>query len=138
MLEIIHHIITFFVVFGGIISGFLLQNTYLLMAHMFFCGNIVIHWLTNDNRCILSKKEEYAEKNGYTAEVLKFVGIHIDPTNESVGNMFSYGITLTSLIVSWRILLTLTRSKTVTPLEPDSAPSAASDLAEPSQPQSPS
>jgi hypothetical protein len=137
MLQIIHHLITFFVVFGGIISGFILKNLYLLTAHMFFCGNIVIHWLTNDNRCILSKKDDYAEKNGYTAEVLKYVGIHIDPTNESIGNVFSYGITLTSLIISWRRLLSLTKNKTGTLSEPDSAPSAASDSAEPSQPQSP-
>lgn len=137
MLQIIHHIITFTIVFGGIISGFLLQNTLLLMAHMFLCGNIIIHWLTNDNRCLLSK-DEYKEKNGYTAEVLKYVGIHIDPTNESIGNMFSYGITLTSLLVSWRRLLALTRSKIATSSERDLEPKAASDSAEPSQPQSPS
>ena len=137
MLQIIHHIITFTIVFGGIISGFLLQNTFLLMVHMFLCGNIIIHWLTNDNRCLLSK-DDYQEKNGYTAEVLKYVGINIDPTNESIGNMFSYGITFTSLIISWRRLLALTRSKIETPSEPDSEPKVASDSAEPSQPQSPS
>jgi hypothetical protein len=136
MLQVVHHIITFTIVFGGIISGFLLQNTFLLMAHMFLCGNIIIHWLTNDNRCILSKND-YAEKNGYTAEVLKYIGVNIDPTDESIGNMFSYGITFTSLILSWRRLLALTRNRSESPSEPDSEQSVALDSAEPSQPQSP-
>lgn len=136
MLQIIHHIITFTIVFGGIISGFILQNTFLLMAHMFLCGNIIIHWLTNDNRCVLSV-EDYKHKNGYTAEILKYIGINIDPSNESIGNMFSYGITLTSLIVSWRRLLVLTKSKTDLPSEPDSGQLAASGSVEPSQPQFP-
>lgn len=137
MLQTIHHIITFIIVFGGLISGFLIQNTFLLMSHMFLCGNIIIHWLTNDNRCILSV-EDYEHKNGYTAEILKYIGININPANESIGNIFSYGITLTSLLVSWRRLLALTKSKIEKASEPDLAQTAVSDLDEPFQPQSPS
>lgn len=110
MLQIIHNSITCMIVFGGIISGFLLQNTFLLIAHMFLCGNIIIQWLANDNRCLLSV-EHYEHKNGYTAEILQYIGIHIDPANEVIGNIVSYGITLTSLFISWRRLLTLTRRK---------------------------
>ncbi len=105
----IHTFLTAVIVLGGIISGFIFKNVFLLKAHVILCGNIILHWLTNNNRCIISE-QDYEHKNEYTLGLLKNIGIHIDPTNDIIGNIISYGTTSTLLFISWLKLVSLTHT----------------------------
>jgi hypothetical protein len=61
---ILHVIITLFTYFGFLIAP---------KVHAPVCGAIVMHWITNNNRCFLSK--DYEDENGFTKELLAYVGI---------------------------------------------------------------
>ncbi len=61
---IIHVLIAVFGLFGWILSP---------RIHGPFCGAIVMHWLTNKNQCVLSG--DYEDDNGFTKELLEYVGI---------------------------------------------------------------
>ena len=62
--HIIHLIISAFALFGWLLSP---------RIHAPFCGAIFMHWITNNNRCVLSG--EYEDENGFTKELLGYVGI---------------------------------------------------------------
>jgi hypothetical protein len=93
-----HDAVTFFILAGGFLSS----NVYYLKAHFFFCGCIILQWLVNDNRCVLSEKE-YDDKNGYTKQLLGYVGITVPDDDCTISNCISYGSTMLSMAFSyWR------------------------------------
>lgn len=61
---ILHVVISLFGFFGFLLSP---------RIHAPFCGAILMHWITNKNRCIMSG--EYEDENGFTRELLEYVGI---------------------------------------------------------------
>ena len=97
-MEWLHNAITFFVLAGGL----LWDNIYYLKAHFFFCGCIILQWLINDNRCILSEKD-HEDKNGYTKQLLGYLGITVAEDDRVIGNSVAYGSALLSMAISyWR------------------------------------
>jgi hypothetical protein len=67
----LHYFITFYSLFGGLITS----NCKWLQIHFIFNTLILLHWLTNNNRCFLSEYD-YKE-NAYTAQLLNKLGINI-------------------------------------------------------------
>jgi hypothetical protein len=93
-----HDALTLFILFGGFLSS----NVYYLKAHFFFSGCIILQWLVNDNRCVLSEKE-YTDKNGYTKKLVNYLGITIPEDDCTISNCISYGSTILSMAFSyWR------------------------------------
>jgi hypothetical protein len=85
---IIHVIITVFAFFGWLLSP---------KIHAPFCGAIVMHWLTNNNRCVLSG--EYEDENGFTKELLAYVGIPW-PDEKMAQNAIPYALLLIPMAIS--------------------------------------
>jgi hypothetical protein len=85
---IFHSIISFFGVFGFIIAP---------RIHAPFCGAIIFHWLTNNNRCILS--DDYDDKNGFTKDLLTLMGLPW-PSSELVQSIIPYILLLIPLSIS--------------------------------------
>lgn len=80
--DIIHYIITIFLLFGSISN-----NRNLLYFHLFFCILTITHWMTNNNKCFLSEYD-YDENAGYTKQILHFFGFNLN--NEYVLNTIAY------------------------------------------------
>jgi hypothetical protein len=85
---IIHIFITVFTFFGWLVSP---------KIHAPFCGAIAMHWITNNNRCILSG--EYEDENGYTKELLEYVGIPW-PEQKMAQNAIPYVLLLVPMMIS--------------------------------------
>jgi hypothetical protein len=67
------------------------------VIHAPFCVGIIVHWLLNKNRCILS--DDYEDKNGFTTELLGRVGINI-AGNETLKSIVPYLLVAGPLAVS--------------------------------------
>jgi hypothetical protein len=91
--HIVHVAISLFIFFGFIVAP---------RIHAPFCSAILMHWFTNNNRCIMSN--EYEDQNGFTRELLEYVGI---PWPES--NMMQNAIPYILLIVPMTISVLITR-----------------------------
>jgi hypothetical protein len=84
--NIIHYLITFFIIFGGSIS----DNCNLLFVHYYFCIITILHWLTNNNKCFLSEYD-YNHDTGYSAHLLQRLGFNFDPVKDQILlNLISY------------------------------------------------
>lgn len=77
LIHYIHYIISFYIIFGGVIT----KNLTYVKIHFFVTFFIFIHWITNDGQCFLSEidYDKNTEPNGYTKHLLSLVGIHITP-----------------------------------------------------------
>jgi hypothetical protein len=73
----IHYIISFYIIFGGVIT----KNLNYVKIHFFVTFLIFIHWVTNDGQCFLSEMDydKNVEPNGYMKHLLASVGIHVTP-----------------------------------------------------------
>ncbi len=67
------------------------------VIHAPFCVGVLVHWLLNKNRCILSG--DYDDKNGFTTELLGRIGINIEG-NETLKSLIPYLLVLGPLAVS--------------------------------------
>lgn len=67
------------------------------VIHAPFCVGVLVHWLLNKNRCILSG--DYDDKNGFTTELLGRIGINIEG-NETLKSLVPYLLVLGPLAVS--------------------------------------
>lgn len=90
----LHYIVTFFILFGGIITN----NYNIIKFHIIFNTFIIIHWLTNDNKCFLSEYDNL-ESTEYTSGILKKLGINIDG-NEILINFIAYLTVIIPLFLS--------------------------------------
>ena len=71
--KIIHYLITIFILFG-----WAHDNKKLLLIHMIFICGVLIHWITNNNRCFLSEYDYGDDPNAYTKNLLNKVGIKLN------------------------------------------------------------
>ena len=92
----LHYVITGIIMLGGILT----TNSLLLKIHIFICGNVILHWLTNNNRCIISEAD-YNNNNGYTIHLLQKMGIQVDESNSILPNLVAYGSVMVVLFFSW-------------------------------------
>lgn len=76
--EVFHILIAAFIVFGWLLSP---------VIHGPACIGILVHWLINKNRCILS--EGYEDSNGFSSGLLAKVGIDIQ-SNEWLKTLLPY------------------------------------------------
>ena len=85
LIQNIHYIISLFIVFG-----FLFNNINMLKIHLIFNIIVILHWLTNNNKCFLSELEynEENQDNGYIIDIVyNIFGIRI---NKSTGEILAY------------------------------------------------
>jgi len=90
---IIHVFITLFAFFGFLVAP---------RIHAPFCGAILMHWITNNNRCVMSG--EYEDENGFTRELLAHVGIPW-PESKTAQNIVPYVLLILPMMIS--VLLTM-------------------------------
>ena len=101
--EYIHYFISFFIVFGGFI-GLLFNNMNIVKFHFIFNIFVIIHWLTNNNKCYLSEIDNPNQNDAkYTKDLLENVcGLNIN--NILLLNIISYLVVILPLILSLIIL----------------------------------
>jgi hypothetical protein len=89
-----HYVICFFILFGGIIS-----NDYnIIKIHVVFNIFVILHWLTNNNKCFLS---EYDHKgSSFIILSLDKIGINIDENNTTLVNIMTYSTVIIPLLYS--------------------------------------
>ncbi len=83
-----HILIAAFLALGWIISP---------AIHAPVCAGVLVHWLMNKNRCVMS--EGYEDNNGFSTGVLKKVGIDIS-TNETLKTVLPYVLVIIPAILS--------------------------------------
>jgi len=87
-LEVLHHSVAAYISFGWMHS---------YSTHFLFMIGVIITWIINDNKCIISKWQG-KENNQHTAEYFKKMGLNFELEEVSFINtiLFSY-VTLLSL-----------------------------------------
>jgi hypothetical protein len=90
----LHYIVTFFILFGGIITN----NYNIIKFHIIFNTFIIIHWLTNNNKCFLSEYD-HDGSNEYSSGLLKKIGINVE-NNENLLNFITYSVVIIPLFLS--------------------------------------
>ena len=104
LIHIFHRVFTYFTLFG-----FLLPKKYLIYHLLCFPG-ILIHWMTNNNKCILTELEiqlsgkswsEYESE--YSIKLLKSFGINVKKDKNTKD--FITKLYITSYTISWLISL---------------------------------
>lgn len=94
----LHYIISIYIVFGGIIFNHC-QGIY---YHILFNSIVILHWLTNNNKCFLTEYD-YENGKGYTISILNKFGFNLDPKNTKLSNIISYMTTLIPLYYSYTL-----------------------------------
>ena len=93
----LHQLITAYIVFGGLFTS----NPALLRLHIAFNVIVILHWLTNNNRCFLSG--EHDDNAGYSRSlVLKLTGVTV---SNAAANAVSYAsVILPAIFSAWKLL----------------------------------
>lgn len=92
--KIIHYLITIFILFG-----WAHHNKKLLLIHMIFICGVLIHWITNNNRCFLSEYDyEDDDPNAYTKDLLNKFGIKLN--NDKIIQYIPYLSLIIPFIIS--------------------------------------
>lgn len=83
--RLIHYIIVFFIFFG-----FLLPDKY-IKYHLFFIVILKIHWITNNDKCILTQIEQHFDNNNnnndddtkypFMNKLLDLINVHLTDKN---------------------------------------------------------
>jgi hypothetical protein len=94
---LLHWVITTFIVCGGCLLS---RWPAALKVHIIFNSLVILQWLLNNNRCILSG--EYDDDAGYTTDVLSRV-TGLDVTNAGA-NAVAYILTIGGALVSYNML----------------------------------
>lgn len=93
----IHYIISIFIVFGGLIFN----HCNGLKIHMIFNIIVILHWITNNNKCFLTEYD-YENGDGYTIGILNKFGFGLDEKNIVLSNVISYLTTIIPLYYSYK------------------------------------
>lgn len=97
----LHHVISIYVILGGLITYFYFKNCKYIVYHMYFCGFIILHWITNNNKCCLSEYD-YNDDDAYTFHVLEKFGINIKP-GDPLRNIIPYLTILIPMYISYKL-----------------------------------
>lgn len=81
--KIIHYLITLY-----IIIGWTPDNKKMLIIHIIFICGVLIHWITNNNRCFLSEYEYGDDPQAYTKNLLNKFGIKLN--NDKIIQFIQY------------------------------------------------
>lgn len=92
LLDIIHYIITIFCLFGWIIP-----NCYVLVFHASISIVVIIHWITNNNECILSQLNNES-RGEFTKNLLSLIGVKFDLDIDKY-SLYVLSYTILSIIV---------------------------------------
>ena len=101
----LHYLITFFILFGGLV-GIYTKNYNITKVHIIFNLIVIIHWLTNDNKCFLSECDNH-DDNEYSLSLFEKIGISIDKNNKEFINVITYSTVIIPLLFSVRYLINL-------------------------------
>jgi hypothetical protein len=85
---ILHSAIALFSLFGWLLFP---------RIHGPYCGAVLLHWLTNNNRCFLSG--EYEDPNGFTKDFLGAFGIGW-PRDVVAQNVVVYAMLIVPMLLS--------------------------------------
>jgi hypothetical protein len=86
--QVLHIAIAAYLAFGWV---------FFPVIHAPCCVGVIVHWLLNKNRCILSG--DYDDENGFVTELLGRIGINIQG-NETLKSLVPYLLVLGPLAVS--------------------------------------
>lgn len=92
----LHYLISAYILFGGAFSS----NCTYLKWHVAFNGFVIVHWLTNNNRCVLS--DGYEEDTGYTRHVLNTLGFPINKDDKATMMVIAYAAVVVPMLWSAR------------------------------------
>jgi hypothetical protein len=100
---LLHYCITFFVIFGGLI-GIIFNNLDIIKFHILFNILVIVHWLTNNNKCVLSEisYENNEKNNKYTDDIIS--NIFQTKLNDFQLLIISYLVIIIPMIISVIIL----------------------------------
>lgn len=87
LLYAFHLCITAFILFGFL---------FVPKIHAPFNAAVLAHWLTNNNRCILSS--EYEDPNGYTKTLFSKIGLQME--SPFIANLCNYALVGIPMLVS--------------------------------------
>lgn len=93
----LHHLIVAYILFGGVAVG---NNKQYLQYHLIFNMFILIQWLVNDNKCIISQYEGKGESE-FTQELLASFGLNVD---SRIANYIAYVLVIIPLLNTCRNL----------------------------------
>ena len=103
-IHIFHRILTYFTLFG-----FLLPRKYLIY-HLFFYPSMIIHWMTNNNKCILTELEiklsgrSWSEfESSFGIKLFNSLGFNIKKDKNT--SDFITKLYITTYTISWFISL---------------------------------
>lgn len=95
---LLHHIIVMFIFFG-----WLSNNKYLLMIHAFIPFILIIHWKTNNDRCIMTEDINNMcglDKDEYIRDFLYIIGFKKTKYYDTVYKiflLFTFGVVIYKL-----------------------------------------
>jgi hypothetical protein len=102
----VHYFITFLIIFGGLI-GLLFNNLNIVKIHILFNIIILVHWLTNNNRCFISDLTygDNESNTKYSEEL--FTSLFNYKLNDVQQNIVAYLTIIIPTIISMIIVNTM-------------------------------
>ena len=92
IIHVIHYMISFFILFGSF------SNNYsILKTHLYFNIIVILHWLTNNNKCFISEYHYKDNNTGYMQHLISKI-FNINNVNPNILNIIGY---ITVLIPSY-------------------------------------
>jgi uncharacterized membrane protein len=99
MAGLLHSLHIVIAIFGAL--GFLIAP----QVHAPFCAAVLVHWLTNNNRCIVSQLTENetpdtdTDKNGFTRQLLEMFGLTW-PSAQWAQDIIPYALLIGPMLIS--------------------------------------
>lgn len=93
-ITLIHYIISFYMIFGWLVPY--CNN---LKFYIIFNIFIILHWISNNNNCIISKLEK-KDKGVHTSKLFKKININID-SNSIFIDIINYSSIIIFILISY-------------------------------------
>lgn len=100
IVDIIHYGITIFVILGGLLTN----NTRILIFHLFASLNVLIHWIINNNKCMMSEACGH-EDNDFTLSLFRFCNLESVAKNETLTTALIYILLVVLIMITYLKLL---------------------------------
>ena len=96
--QLLHYAITAFLLLGGVFT----KNKSVLRIHIVVDALVLLHWLSNNNKCFLSDID-YSNNQGYSNHLMSLVGF--DNISDDTANFMSYASVIIAMLYSYGKLI---------------------------------
>lgn len=93
-----HYLVSAYILLGGVVTS----DCRFLKWHAYFNCLVILHWMTNNNKCFLSE-HDFEEDAGYTTHLLKKMGLDVGD-NPTLATLISYAVVIGPMLWSARKL----------------------------------